>query len=68
LIPHYIYPHGGFLLPYDTSLNSGWSCVLSENSVDFAIYNLTVTVFEAANPAMTHVRSKSATFVSGMVH
>jgi hypothetical protein len=60
MIPH-SYAHGAFLLLYDTLSNS-------KKFVDSAIYNLSVSVFQATNPAMTCSKYKNSTFISGMVH
>jgi hypothetical protein len=62
LNPRHNYGQGDYFLLYNTLSNCDWSCVLNENSVDSAVYNLTAGVSETINEAITSVKPKSSTF------
>jgi hypothetical protein len=57
-----LYGRGDYLLLYNTLLSSNWSCVYNENSVDFAVLNLTATVSEAINQAIPFVKYRNSSF------
>jgi hypothetical protein len=57
-----LYGRGDYLLLYNTLLNSNWSCVYNENSVDSAVLNLTATVSEAINQAIPFVKYRNSSF------
>jgi hypothetical protein len=61
LVPQHNYGKGDDLLLYDTLLNSDWSCVLNEISVDSAVNNLTATVSEAIDLAIPFVKPNNST-------
>jgi hypothetical protein len=50
------------LLLYDSLLNSDWSCVLNENSVDSAVNNLTATVSKAIDLAIPFAKPNNSTY------
>jgi hypothetical protein len=50
------------LLLYDSLLDSDWSCVLHENSVDSAVNNLTATVSKAIDLAIPFVKANISTY------
>jgi hypothetical protein len=48
-------------IPYITC----WSCILNENSVHCAVYNLTLTALESINMAIPFLKPRSLPFVTG---
>jgi hypothetical protein len=56
------YGQGDYLSLYNTLSNCGWSSVLNENSVHSAVYNLTASVLEAINKAISSLKLESGTF------
>jgi hypothetical protein len=58
------YKHGDYLLFYTTLSNCDWSCVLSENSVDFAVHNLTAHVSEVIFVNDLSTKIKHSKFLS----
>jgi hypothetical protein len=63
-MPH-LYGQGDYLLLYNTLLDSDWSCVHNENSLNSAILNLTAIVFEAINHAIVFVKCRNSAFCIG---
>jgi hypothetical protein len=62
LVPRRNYEKGDYLLLCDTLLNSDWSCVLNENSVDSAVNNLMATVSEVFDLAIPFVKPNNSTY------
>jgi hypothetical protein len=57
LTPHRSHTQGDYLLLYNVLRHTDWSSVLSENSIDSAVYNLTAIMREAIN-----VKSQNSAF------
>jgi hypothetical protein len=62
LIPWRSCDKGDYLLLYNTLYNFDWPCILNENSVESAVYNLTAVVSQAVNPVIPVVEPKNSTF------
>jgi hypothetical protein len=62
LVPRCNCGKGDYLLLYDTLLNSDWSCVLNENSVDSAVKNPTAAVSETIDLAIPFVKPNNSTY------
>jgi hypothetical protein len=58
LSPQHNFAQGDYLLLYNVLTHVDWSRVLNDNSVDFAVNNLTDIIREAINLAVPYKRKK----------
>jgi hypothetical protein len=62
LTPRRNYGQPDYLLLYNTLSNYDCSCVLNENSVDSAVYNVTASMSETINETIPFAKPKNSSF------